>query len=43
MYAMELTPKFADEKKYAVDAWIEETVSSAKEVEDRKLDKKRNA
>ena len=43
MYAKELTPKFADEKKYAVDAWIEETVSTTKKIEDRKLGKKRNA
>jgi hypothetical protein len=31
MYAKELTPKFADEKKYAVEAWIEEIVSGTKE------------
>jgi len=43
MYAKELTPKFADEKKYAVDAWIEETVSTIKKIENRKLGKKRNA
>jgi len=35
--------KFADEKRYAVDTQIEETVSITKKVEDRKLGKKRNA
>jgi hypothetical protein len=35
--------KFADEKKYAVDAWIEETVRGIKKVEYKKLGKKRNA
>ena len=29
--------KFADEKKLAVDAWIEETISSTKKLEERKL------
>jgi hypothetical protein len=43
MYAKELTPKFADEKKYAVDAWIERTVSSTKKIENRRLGKKQNA
>jgi hypothetical protein len=30
MYAKELTPKFADEKNYAVEACLEETISGAK-------------
>ena len=29
--------KFADEKKLAVDTWIEETISSTKKLEERKL------
>jgi DNA invertase Pin-like site-specific DNA recombinase len=29
--------KFADEKKLTVDAWIEETISSTKKLDDRKL------
>lgn len=29
--------KFADEKKLAIDRWIEETISSTKKVDDRKL------
>ena len=29
--------KFADEKKFSVDKWIEETVSGTKKVEERKL------
>jgi hypothetical protein len=36
MYAKELTPKFADEKKYAVEVWIEETFSGTKQVEYRR-------
>ena len=31
--------KFADEKKIAIDQWIEETVSGTKKVKDRKLGK----
>jgi DNA invertase Pin-like site-specific DNA recombinase len=31
--------KFADEKKMAIDQWIEETVSGTKKVKDRKLGK----
>jgi hypothetical protein len=30
-------------KNYVVDAWIEETVSSKKKVEDKNLGKKQNA
>lgn len=30
--------KFADEKKLAIDRWVEETVSSTKRVSDRKLE-----
>ncbi len=39
MYAKELTPKFADEKQYSVDAWIEETVSSTKKLKIENLAK----
>lgn len=29
--------KFADEKKFSIDAWLEETISGTKRVSDRKL------